>query len=110
MELAPDITPEDLKVFLEETEEQLQLLDEDILKLERDGASDALVQEIFRAAHTIKGSAATIGHSSMTDVGHAAETLLEKLRNGALSVSTALINALLHSLDALRAFKEQLAG
>lgn len=110
MELAPDITPEDLKVFLEETEEQLQLLDEDILKLEREGASDALVQEIFRAAHTIKGSAATIGHSSMTDVGHAAETLLEKLRNGALSVSTALINALLHSLDTLRAFKEQLAG
>lgn len=110
MELAADITPEDLKVFLQEAEEQLQLLDDDILRLEHDGASEELLQEIFRAAHTLKGSAATIGHSNMAAVGHASETLLDRLRNGDLSVNTEIVNALLHSLDTLRAFKQQLAG
>ena len=110
MELAADITSEDLKVFLEEAEEQLQLLDDDILRLERDGASDELLQEIFRAAHTLKGSAATIGHRNMAAVGHASETLLDRLRNGDLAVNTEIVTALLHSLDILRAFKEELAG
>ncbi len=110
MELAADITTEDLKVFLEEAEEQIQLLDDDILRLEHDGASEELLQEIFRAAHTLKGSAATIGHANMAAVGHASETLLDRLRNGDLEVNTEIINALLHSLDVLRAFKEELAG
>ena len=110
MELSADITTEDLKVFLEEAEEQIQLLDDDILQLEHDGASEELLQEIFRAAHTLKGSAATIGHANMAAVGHASETLLDRLRNGDLEVNTEIINALLHSLDTLRAFKEELAG
>ncbi len=110
MELAADITTEDLKVFLEEAEEQIQLLDDDILRLEHDGASEELLQEIFRAAHTIKGSAATIGHTNMAAVGHASETLLDRLRNGELEVNTEIITALLHSLDTLRAFKEELSG
>ncbi|MCH7593042.1 MAG: chemotaxis protein CheA [Chloroflexi bacterium] len=110
MDLAADITPEDLKVFLEEAEEQLQLLDDDILRLERDGASEELLQEIFRAAHTLKGSAATIGHGNMAAVGHASETLLDRLRNGELAVNTEIVNALLHSLDVLRAFKDELSG
>ena len=110
MELAADITTEDLKVFLEEAEEQIQLLDDNILRLEHDGASEELLQEIFRAAHTLKGSAATIGHTNMAAVGHASETLLDRLRNGDLEVNTEIITALLHSLDTLRAFKEELAG
>ncbi|MCH7642474.1 MAG: chemotaxis protein CheA [Chloroflexi bacterium] len=110
MDLAADITPEDLKVFLEEAEEQLQLLDDDILRLERDGAREELLQEIFRAAHTLKGSAATIGHGNMAAVGHASETLLDRLRNGELAVNTEIVNALLHSLDVLRAFKDELSG
>jgi two-component system chemotaxis sensor kinase CheA len=110
MELAADITTEDLKVFLEEAEEQIQLLDDDILRLEHDGASEDLLQEIFRAAHTLKGSAATIGHTNMAAVGHASETLLDRLRNGDLEVNTEIINALLHSLDVLRAFKDELSG
>ena len=110
MELAADITTEDLKVFLEEAEEQIQLLDDDVLRLERDGSSDELLQEIFRATHTLKGSAATIGHTNMAAVAHASETLLDRLRNGELTVNTEIVNALLHSLDILRAFKEELAG
>ena len=62
MELSPDITPEHLEVFLQEAEEQLELLDEEIVRLEREEDTAPLLQEIFRAAHTLKGSAGMIGH------------------------------------------------
>ena len=66
MELASDITPEDLQVFLQEAEEHLQLLDEDFIRLEREQDNQDLLQEIFRAAHTLKGSSAMLGHERMT--------------------------------------------
>ncbi len=54
MELSSDITSEELDVFLQETDEQLQLLDEAIVQMEQAGNDSRLPQEIFRAAHTIK--------------------------------------------------------
>ena len=56
MQLNSDITTEDLEVFLLETEEQLQTLDEDIVRLEQEGSDPELLSEIFRAAHTSVGS------------------------------------------------------
>ena len=108
MELAPDITAEDLKVFLEEAEEQLQLLDEDIIRLENEGNDESLLQEIFRAAHTLKGSSAMVGHNRMAELAHAMENLLDKVRKGQLVPTGMVIDALLHSLDGLRALNEEL--
>ena len=108
MELAPDITPDDLKVFLEEADEQLQLLDESILQLERDGENPELIQGIFRAAHTLKGSSAMLGYEPMSELGHAMETLFDKVRKGTASANTQVVDALLHSLDQLRLLKEAL--
>ena len=68
MELSPDITSEDLQAFLQEADEQLQLLDEDIVKLERDHENPELIKEIFRAAHTLKGSSAMLGHQRMAEL------------------------------------------
>ena len=56
MDLAPDVTAEDIEVFLQEADEQLQLLDEDVVRLEQEEDAGELLQEIFRAAHTLKGS------------------------------------------------------
>ena len=58
MELAADITTEDLEVFLQEADENLVALDESIVQLERDQNNPQLLQEIFRIAHTFKGSSA----------------------------------------------------
>src|SRR5579875_3179197 len=80
MPLQFDATPEELQVFLAETDELLQGLDEQLVRLERAGASPALLQEVFRAAHTIKGGAAAIGHTRMATLTHALETLLDRLR------------------------------
>ena len=108
MELAPDITPEELQVFLQEADEQLQLLDEDLVRLEQEHDNEELVQEIFRAAHTLKGSSAMLGYTPMTELAHAMENLLDKFRKGTLTPSTPVFDALLLSLDALRDLRETL--
>ncbi|MCH7799928.1 MAG: chemotaxis protein CheA [Chloroflexi bacterium] len=108
MELASDITSEDIQAFLQEAEEQLQLLDEDIVRLEREQDTPELLQEIFRAAHTLKGSSAMLGHRRMTEMAHAMESVLDKVRHGSLLVTTPVVDALLHSLDALTLLKDEL--
>jgi two-component system chemotaxis sensor kinase CheA len=110
MNLDPDITADELKVFLQETDEQIELLDEDIIRLEKEGDDPELLQEIFRAAHTLKGSSAMVGHQRMAELTHTMENLLDKLRNRTLSVSTELIDALLYSLDALKVLKEEITS
>jgi two-component system chemotaxis sensor kinase CheA len=107
MQLADDITSEDLKVFLEEAEEQLQLLDDEVIRLEKETSEEGLAG-IFRAAHTLKGSSAMLGYTAMTEVAHAMESLLDKLRNNEVSVTSSVVDALLHSLDALRVLTDEL--
>ena len=109
MELAPDISPEDIEMFLQEADELLQALDEDIVELERTADPTELLQRIFRAAHTFKGSAGMLGFREMTDLAHSMEQLLDLLRKDELEVSTQVIDALLHSLDALRELRDELA-
>lgn len=108
MEPGPDVTAEDLKVFLQEADEQLQLLDEDIIRLEKEADNVDLLQEIFRAAHTLKGSSGMLGFDKMAGLTHVMEDVLDRLRKGTLGVSPEVVDALLHSLDALKVLKEEL--
>lgn len=110
MPLDFEVSPEDIKVFLDEADEQLQLLEEDIIKLEHARDDDDLIQEIFRAAHTLKGSSATLGHKKMADLTHAMENVLDQLRKHKLDLTTPIVDALIASLDLLREFKEDIAG
>ncbi len=102
MNIVFDIAEDELKIFLAEAEEQLQMLDEGLVRLEREGANPELLQTIFRAAHTLKGSSGSIGHRRMAELTHAMETALDGLRKGTLAVSTGLIDACLEALDVLR--------
>ncbi|MBX5491028.1 MAG: Hpt domain-containing protein [Chloroflexi bacterium] len=108
MTLQFDATPEELQVFIAETDELLQELDEQLVRLEREGASPALLQEVFRAAHTIKGGAAAIGHTRMATLTHAMETLLDRLRRNELAVTAALVDRLFEALDALKVLAAEL--
>lgn len=110
VDLAADVTPEELQVFLHDTDEQLQLLDEDIVKLENEADNQQLLQEIFRAAHTIKGSSAVLGYDMMAELTHAMENILDKLRHGTLSVTTEIADALLNALDHLRILRDNLTS
>ncbi|HYF95497.1 MAG TPA: chemotaxis protein CheA [Symbiobacteriaceae bacterium] len=104
-----DMSAEDIKVFLDEAEEQLQAMEAGILRLEKDGQNPEHLQEIFRAAHTLKGSSATLGHKKMAEVTHSMENVLDKLRKGKLALTTAVGDTLLACLDVLQAFKEEIA-
>lgn len=97
-----DISADELKVFMQEAESLLELLDEDIVRLEQQEESDDLLQEIFRAAHTLKGSSGMLGFTAMAHLTHAMEDLLDRVRKKTLAVSPAIIDALLMSLDGLK--------
>lgn len=91
-----------LNVFLEEAEEQLQRLDDGILHLEKDPDNLEILKEIFRAAHTLKGSSATMGFTEIANLTHAMENLLDNLRNGVTRATPDIIDLLLAGTDALR--------
>ncbi len=105
-----DTSAEDIKVFLDEADEMLQLMETDILKLEKEPNNPEYLQEIFRAAHTLKGSSATLGHKKMAEVTHSMENVLDKLRKGKLAVSGAVVDTLFACLDVLKAFKQEIAS
>ncbi len=107
MDLVFDASPEDLKVFTQEAEELIQQLDDAVLRLEKEGQNPELIQEIFRAAHTLKGSSGMLGHERMAELTHAMETLFDKLRKDELSVTTGLIDLFLDCLDALKVLKDE---
>ena len=98
-----------LGVFLDEANEQMELLENDILQLEQ-APSQELLQRIFRAAHTLKGSSRAMGFTPMGELTHALEDVFDKLRQDALTVNSALIDALFSGLDALKVMKEEVAA
>ena len=110
MELSPDIGSEDLGVSIQEAEEQLELLDADLVRLEQERDNSTLLQEIFRASHTLNGSSGMIGHRQMADLGHSMENLLDQLRQGTTEVNSTTVDALLGGLDLLRAMTADLSS
>lgn len=101
MTLHFDATESDLALFLDEAAEQLETLSSGLLELERDAGDPALIQSIFRAAHTLKGSSATIAHTRMASLTHAMESVLDGIRKGTLAVSPGVVDALLACVDSL---------
>jgi two-component system, chemotaxis family, sensor kinase CheA len=106
-ELQFDLTSDDQALFLAEVDELLQRVEEALVDLERQPDDQGLLQEIFRAAHTIKGSSATIGHTRMAALTHAMETRLDDVRKGVAPVTADLIEALLKALDVLKVLRDE---
>jgi two-component system chemotaxis sensor kinase CheA len=102
-----DLSADDQALFLAEVDELLQRVEEALVELERAPDNQALLQEIFRAAHTIKGSSATIGHTRMASLTHAMETRLDDVRKGSAPVTPELIEALLGALDVLKLLRDE---
>ncbi|GIV21284.1 MAG: chemotaxis protein CheA [Armatimonadota bacterium] len=101
-------TSEYIALFLEEAAEQINILEQDILLLEQSPSQDVL-NEIFRAAHTLKGSSRAMGFTAMGELTHAMEDVFDALRKGEISVSTSLVNRLFDALDTLKAMRDQIA-
>ena len=102
-----DLTDDEATVFFEEANELLESLDRDLVAMEQK-VDDELVHRIFRAIHTLKGAAGSIGHSPMALLAHTAETALDKVRNHEISVTTQMANLLFRVVESLRAFLDDI--
>ena len=91
-----------VKDFLMESNENLDRLDQELVKLESDPTSKDLLAGIFRTIHTIKGSCGFLGFARLEKVAHAGENLLSRLRDGALSLNAEITSGLLAMVDAVR--------
>ncbi|MCM1102786.1 MAG: chemotaxis protein CheA [Clostridium sp.] len=90
-----------LEIFIDETKEHLQNLNTQILELEQDPENENTINEIFRAAHSLKGMAGTMGYKRMQTLTHDMENVFSEVRNGAIKVSSGMIDILFQCLDAL---------
>ena len=89
------------QVFIEESLEGLDTMESSLLALD-DGGDGELVHTIFRAAHSIKGGAATFGFPEMSSFTHEAESLLDDVRSGKRAIDGLIIELLLRTVDCLR--------
>ena len=90
-----------LEIFLDETNEHLQSLNTQILALEQDPENMDTINEIFRAAHSLKGMAGTMGYKRMQTLTHDMENVFSEVRNGNIKVNAEMIDILFQCLDAL---------
>ncbi len=97
-----ELTAEERTLFIAEAEEHIANLESGLLRLEQ-GGDGAVIAELFRSAHTLKGSAGAAGLTGMSRLAHAMENLLDQVRNGTKAVTAELIDALLMGVDFLRA-------
>lgn len=90
-----------LELFLEESNEHLQAINDHLLKLENEPENIQVVGEIFRSAHTLKGMSATMGFVDIADLTHEMENVLDHLRTEKIAVTTNLVDVLFESVETL---------
>ena len=103
--LDPD-NEELLKDFFAEAEQQVETLESNILVIESDPSNHEAVDEIFRAAHTLKGGSATVEMNELSEFTHKVEDVLDEIRSDRLQVTEDIIDILLTSIDVIKAMLE----
>lgn len=97
-----------LEIFIDETKEHLQNLSQQLMILEEEPENADTINEIFRAAHSLKGMAGTMGYKRMQHLTHIMENVLSEIRNGKISVNADLVDVLFQCLDALEAYLDSI--
>lgn len=95
-----------LDIFIDETNEHLQDLSDCIMAIEQEPDNMDTVNEIFRAAHSLKGMAGTMGFKRMQRLTHDMENVFQEVRSGNMTVTSSLVDVLFQCLDALDAYLE----
>lgn len=97
-----------MSVFIDESKEHLQLMNDSLLNLEREPEEIKIIDEVFRAAHTLKGMSATMGFNRTAELTHHMENILDNIRNGISTVDSELIDVLFECLDTLNLLVEEI--
>ena len=93
-----------LEIFIDETKEHLQTLNDQVLILEAEPENIDTVNEIFRAAHSLKGMAGTMGYKRMQRLTHDMENVFSEIRNGKLNVDADMVDIVFKCLDAIEGY------
>lgn len=93
-----------LEMFIDETKEHLQNLNDQVLVLESEPDNIDTINEIFRAAHSLKGMAGTMGFKRMQRLTHDMENVFSEIRNGKMSVTPDLVDIVFKCLDAIEEY------
>ncbi|RIJ69266.1 chemotaxis protein CheA [Rummeliibacillus sp. TYF005] len=99
-----------LDIFLDESKEHLQSCNENLLALEQSPQDLAIVNEIFRNAHTLKGMSATMGFEDLADLTHKMENVLDAIRNEKITVDSNILDVVFESVDHLEAMIDDIAN
>lgn len=97
-------------VFIDESAEHLDTLYQQLVKLEEQPDDDSVIEEIFRAAHTIKGMSATMGYDDLADLTHHLENVFDSIREGNISVTANLVDVLYVAVDELNEMVQDIAS
>ena len=96
-----------LEFYLLDSQEQIDRLGAGLLQLEKEGGNIGLINDLFRSAHSLKGASGTMGFTPIVAMTHAAEDLLDNLRQGKMDVSLEMIDVLLAVTDRVKAMLAQ---
>lgn len=97
-----------LEIFIDETKEHLQNLSDQLMVLEQEPENMDVINEIFRAAHSLKGMAGTMGFKRMQRLTHDMENVFQEIRSENMKVESELIDVLFRALDALEAYLNEI--
>ncbi|WP_018660082.1 chemotaxis protein CheA [Heyndrickxia acidiproducens] len=98
-----------LEIFIEESKEHIQSLNENLLLLEQNPHDLAIVNEIFRSAHTLKGMSATMGYEDLANLTHKMENVLDAIRNEKLLVTPDTIDIIFTAVDQLESMVDSIS-
>lgn len=93
-----------LEIFIDESNEHLQTLSDQLIILEKEPDNTDTINEIFRAAHSLKGMAGTMGYKRLQNLTHDMENVFSEVRNGNMKVNSNLVDVLFQCLDALEMY------
>ncbi|MED3723408.1 chemotaxis protein CheA [Geobacillus stearothermophilus] len=99
-----------LDLFIDESKEHLQAINERLLELEKTPEDMSVVNDIFRSAHTLKGMSATMGFEDLANLTHQMENVLDGIRNRRLSVTPELLDVIFEAVDHLEAMISSIAA
>ncbi len=97
-----------MDIFLDESKEHLTILNENLLELEKNSGNTSSLNEIFRAAHTLKGMASTMGFEDVADLTHHMENVLSALKEGILDVDSQVVDVLFQCFDRMQCMIDKL--
>lgn len=103
-------TTQYLDVFIDESKEHIEVLYKKLLELEKSPSEKAIIEEIFRAAHTLKGMSATMGYSDLATLTHTLENVFDAIRYDRVQVQTEMVDLLVETVDQLNSMVEDIAN